>query len=93
MRGVVKYIVVALLVLVCGEVSAQQMKERSLVRKGNREFKREKFEKSVDELELLFPRHLRKTMQRLHELEDLEEIRVRVGQPLFLCTAKKELVV
>ena len=48
MRGVVKYIVVALLVLVCGEVSAQQMKERGLVRKGNREFKREKFEKSVD---------------------------------------------
>ena len=44
------------------------------------------------ELELLFPKHLRKSMQKLHELEDLEEIRVRVGQPLFLCTAKKELV-
>lgn len=44
-----RYIVVALLVLlVCGEVSAQQMKERGLVRKGNRQFKREQFEKSVD---------------------------------------------
>ena len=45
----IKYIVVALLALfVCGEVSAQQMRERGLVRKGNREFKREQFEKSVD---------------------------------------------
>lgn len=44
-----RYIVVALLALfVCGEVSAQQMKERGLVRKGNRQFKREQFEKSVD---------------------------------------------
>ena len=48
MRGVVKYVIVALLMLICGEVSAQQMRERGLVRKGNREFKREKFEKSVD---------------------------------------------
>ena len=49
MNGVAKYIVVALLTLfVCGEVSAQQMKERGLVRKGNRQFKREQFEKSVD---------------------------------------------
>ena len=49
MRGVAKYIVVALLtIFVCGEVSAQQMKERGLVRKGNRQFKREQFEKSVD---------------------------------------------
>lgn len=49
MRSVAKYIVVALLTLfVCGEVSAQQMKERGLVRKGNRQFKREQFEKSVD---------------------------------------------
>ena len=49
MRGTIKYIVVALLTLfVCGEVSAQQMKERGLVRKGNRQFKREQFEKSVD---------------------------------------------
>ena len=49
MRGTIKFIVVALLALfVCGEVSAQQMKERGLVRKGNRQFKREQFEKSVD---------------------------------------------
>ena len=48
MRAVTKYMVVALLLLVCGEVSAQQMRERGLVRKGNREFKREQFEKSVD---------------------------------------------
>ena len=49
MNGVAKYIAVALLLLlVGGEVSAQQMKERGLVRKGNRQFKREQFEKSVD---------------------------------------------
>ena len=49
MRRTIKYFVVALLTLfVCGEVSAQQMKERGLVRKGNRQFKREQFEKSVD---------------------------------------------
>ena len=48
MRVVGKYIVIALLLLVCGEMSAQQMKERGLVRKGNRQFKREQFEKSVD---------------------------------------------
>lgn len=49
MRGTIKYFVVALLaLLVCGEISAQQMKERGLVRKGNRQFKREQFEKSVD---------------------------------------------
>ena len=48
MRGIAKYIVLVLVLFVCGEVSAQQMKERGLVRKGNREFKREQFEKSVD---------------------------------------------
>ena len=49
MRRTIKYFVVVLLTLfVCGEVSAQQMKERGLVRKGNRQFKREQFEKSVD---------------------------------------------
>ena len=48
MRGIAKYIVLALVLFVCGEVSAQQMRERGLVRKGNREFKREQFEKSVD---------------------------------------------
>ena len=40
--------IVAVLLLVGGEVSAQQMKERGMVRKGNRQFKREQFEKSVD---------------------------------------------
>lgn len=44
------------------------------------------------QLELLFPKHLRKSMEKLNEIEDLEEIRVRIGQPLFLCTAKTELV-
>ena len=39
---------IVVLLLVCGEVSAQQMRERGLVRKGNREFRRENFEKSVD---------------------------------------------
>jgi tetratricopeptide (TPR) repeat protein len=48
MRAVVKYMALAVALLLCGEVSAQQMKERGLVRRGNREFKREKFEKSVD---------------------------------------------
>ena len=48
MRGIAKYIVLALVLFVCGEVSAQQMKERGLVRRGNREFRREHFEKSVD---------------------------------------------
>ena len=47
MRGIAKYIVLALVLFVCGEVSAQQMKERGLVRRGNREFRREHFEKSV----------------------------------------------
>ena len=44
------------------------------------------------ELQLLFPRHLRNSLKILSEIEDLEEIRVRVGQPLFLCTAKTEFV-
>ena len=49
MRAIVRYMaMVAMLLLVGGEVSAQMMKERGLVRKGNRQFKREQFEKSVD---------------------------------------------
>lgn len=48
MRAIVKYLAIVVLLFVCGEVSAQQMKERGLVRKGNREFRREHFEKSVD---------------------------------------------
>lgn len=43
-------------------------------------------------LELLFPIHLRETMKHIEELRDLEEIRVRIGQPLFIHTGQKELV-
>lgn len=48
MRAIVRYVAIVVMLLVCGEVSAQQMKERGLVRSGNREFKREQFEKSAD---------------------------------------------
>ena len=48
MRAVARYMALVVALLLCGEVAAQQMKERGLVRQGNREFKREKFEKSVD---------------------------------------------
>lgn len=48
MRAIAKYVAIVVMLFVCGEVSAQQMRERGLVRKGNREFKREHFEKSVD---------------------------------------------
>ena len=48
MRAIAKYLAIVVLLFVCGEVSAQQMKERGLVRRGNREFRREHFEKSVD---------------------------------------------
>lgn len=48
MRAIVKYVAIVAMLLLCGEVSAQQMKERGLVRSGNRQFKREHFEKSVD---------------------------------------------
>lgn len=43
-------------------------------------------------LELLFPIHLREGMKNLEKLEDLEEIRVRIGQPIFLYTGQEELV-
>ena len=48
MRAIVKYVAVVVTLLLCCEVSAQQMKERSLVRQGNRQFKREQFERSAD---------------------------------------------
>ena len=48
MRAIVKYLVIIVMLFICGEVAAQQMRERGLVRRGNREFRREKFEKSVD---------------------------------------------
>ncbi len=41
-------------------------------------------------LELLFPIHLREAMKNLVCLQDLEEIRVRIGQPIFLYTREKE---
>lgn len=43
-------------------------------------------------LELLFPRHLREDMENLEKLQNLEEIRVRIGQPLFIYTGQKELL-
>ena len=43
-------------------------------------------------LELLFPMHLRETMKSVVKLPDLEEIRVRMGQPIFIYTGQKELV-
>ena len=48
MRAIVKYVAVVVSLLLCCEVSAQQMKERSFVRQGNRQFKREQFERSAD---------------------------------------------
>ena len=48
MRAIVCYVALVVGLLLGSEASAQQMKERGLVRRGNREFKREKFEKSVD---------------------------------------------
>lgn len=48
MRAIVKYVAIVAMLLLCGEMSAQQMKERGMVRSGNRQFKREHFEKSVD---------------------------------------------
>jgi len=43
-------------------------------------------------LELLFPIHLREAMKHVEKIPDLEEIRVRIGQPLFVYTGQKELV-
>ena len=48
MRVVFRYIVVAILLVAVGEATAQRMPERGLVRRGNRQFKREHFEKSTD---------------------------------------------
>ena len=42
-------------------------------------------------LALLFPVYLRETLNSLDEMEDLEEIRIRIGQPLFLYAGQKEL--
>lgn len=43
-------------------------------------------------LELLFPIHLREAMKHVEKLSDLEEIRLRIGQPMFVYTRQKELV-
>ncbi len=43
-------------------------------------------------IERLFPMHLREAAKKLEKIQDLEEIRVRIGQPLFLYTSQKELV-
>lgn len=43
-------------------------------------------------LELLFPLHLRTVIRDAENLPNLEEIRVRIGQPLFLYAGQQELV-
>jgi len=43
-------------------------------------------------LELLFPTHLRDKMKDIVTLPDLEEIRIRIGQPLFVYTTDKEFI-
>jgi tetratricopeptide (TPR) repeat protein len=48
MMSAVKYVVVALLLIACGEASAQQMKERGWVRRGNRQYAKEKIERSIE---------------------------------------------
>lgn len=52
MRGVVRYIAIVVLMLVVGnEASAQWMKERGWVRKGNRQYEKSNFEQSVESYE------------------------------------------
>ena len=49
MRGVAKYLAVALLLLiVCGESSAQKLKERRFVRQGNEYFEESNIKKSIE---------------------------------------------
>lgn len=43
-------------------------------------------------LVLLFPLHLREALQRVDTLEQLEEIRVRIGQPLFFYVQNQEFL-
>lgn len=43
-------------------------------------------------LELLFPIHLREAMKYVEKMSDLEEIRVRIGQPVFIYIGQNELV-
>ena len=48
MRVIVKYFAIVVLLLVCGEASAQKMKERSCVRNGNDYFNKKEFRKSIE---------------------------------------------
>ena len=48
MRVIVKYFASVVLLLVCGEASAQKMKERSCVRNGNDYFNKKEFRKSIE---------------------------------------------
>lgn len=49
MRGtIMKYVAIVVMLLVCGEASAQQMKERGWVRKGNRQYNRQNFDGSIE---------------------------------------------
>lgn len=48
MRGGTKYIVILMLLLFGVEASAQQMKERGWVRKGNRQYERENYDGSIE---------------------------------------------
>ena len=47
MKVVVRYIAIVVALLLCSEVSAQWMKERGWVRKGNRQYKRENIDGSI----------------------------------------------
>ncbi|MBR6655261.1 MAG: tetratricopeptide repeat protein [Alistipes sp.] len=52
MRQVARYLaIVVVLLVVGGEVSAQQMKERGWVRRGNRQYEKKNYEKSIERYE------------------------------------------
>ena len=48
MRSIAKYLAIVMLLLVCGEASAQKMKERGCVREGNDYFSEKNFQKSIE---------------------------------------------
>ena len=43
-------------------------------------------------LELIFPIHLREGLKTVVKMPDLEEIRVRIGQPVFIYVGEKEFI-
>ena len=43
-------------------------------------------------LELIFPIHLREGLKSVVKMPDLEEIRVRIGQPVFIYVGEKEFI-